>query len=176
MKELVADDPEELSYRSSLGGIYNNLGTTLEQLHRPEDASAMYEQAIEQQRFCCDRAPQVAEFRDFLLRHYANDLRVVKSTGHWKHYLEIAAAQGDWLKTDPEQLYSLAVEVAKASNDGEATPENAACLTLAVETLGKAVAAGLPHPERIENDPALSSLRQLAIFASVRKQIAEVQK
>ena len=144
MKELVDDDPRELSYRSSLGGIYNNLGMTLEELHRPDEAVAMYEQAIEHQRYCCDRAPQVAEFREFLDRHFANDRRVLASTGQWKHYREIATAQGDRLKGDPEGLYRLTVEVATVAKRCEANRESRACIALAVATLGKAIEAGLP--------------------------------
>ncbi|MGO9114015.1 MAG: protein kinase domain-containing protein [Thermoguttaceae bacterium] len=176
MKELVDDDPQELTYRSILGGIYNNLGTTLEELHRPDEAVAMYEQAIEQQRYCCDRAPQVAEFREFLDRHYANDRRVLESTGHWKRYAEITKAQCDWLKADPEQLYRLAVEVAATAKRREANQESGACTALAAAALGKAIDAGLPHPERIENDPDLSFLRQHAIFENVRKQIVKLQE
>jgi hypothetical protein len=44
-----------------------------------------------------------------------------------------------------------------------------------VAALGKAIDAGLPHAERIENDPALSFLRRQAEFAQVRKQIARSQ-
>jgi eukaryotic-like serine/threonine-protein kinase len=184
MKELVDDDREELSYRSSLGGIYNNLGMTLEELHRPAEAVAMYEQAIEHQRYCCDRAPQVVEFREFLERHYANHRRILESTGHWKHYAEVTAAQCDWLKGDPEPLYRIAIEVATAAKNCEANPEKAlpeaerggrAYVALAVATLNRAIDAGLTHPERIENDPALSFLRQRAEFGYVRKQIAKLQ-
>ena len=173
MKELVDDDPEELTYRSILGGIYNNLGTTLEELHRPAEAVAMYERAIQQQRYCCDRAGQVAEFREFLDRHYANDRRVLEATGQWKHYMEITKAQGDWLKADPEGLYRLAVEVAVAAKRCKVDEDSRACIALAVAMLGKSIDAGLPHPERIETDPDLSFLRQHAIFADVRKQIAK---
>ncbi len=176
MKELVDDDPQELSYRGSLGGIYNNLGTNLEELHRPAEAVAMYEQAIQQQRYCCDRAPQVAEFREFLERHYANDRRVLESTGNWQHYAEIAKAQSDWLKGDAQRLYGLAVEVAMAAQRGEANRESGVCIALAVATLGRVIDAGLAHPERIESDPDLSFLRRHAEYADVRKQIAKAQK
>ncbi len=174
LKELVDDDPEELSYRSSLGGIYNNLGTTLEELHHPDEAAAMYEQAIREQRYCCDRAPQVAEFREFLERHYANERRVLESAGRWKQYVHIATDEGEWLKSDPEGLYRLAVELVAVAKRGGANQESEACIALAAATLGTAIDAGLPHPERIEDDPALSFLCGHAIFENVRKRIEKV--
>jgi serine/threonine protein kinase/tetratricopeptide (TPR) repeat protein len=93
MQELVDDDRAELSYRSSLGCIENNLGEVLDSLHRPEEAAEMYDRAIESQQFCCQRAPQVAEFREFLGRHYDNDRRVLAALGRWDDYLEVTRAE-----------------------------------------------------------------------------------
>jgi tetratricopeptide (TPR) repeat protein len=89
MQELVDDDRDELSYRSSLGCIENNLGEVFDSLDSPEEAADMYERAIQSQEICCRRAPQVAEFREFLGRHYDNYRRVALSLGRWDDYLEV---------------------------------------------------------------------------------------
>jgi serine/threonine protein kinase len=175
VKELVDDDPQDLNYRSSLGGIYNNLGKTMEERHRPDEALAMYEQAIEQQRYCCQRAPHVAEFREFLERHYINLRRVLESTGRWDRYAEVTKAQCDRPRGDPEEPYRVAVEVAATADRHESDRIDGPCAALAVTALGKAIDAGLSHPERIEKESAFRSLRRHAEFANVRKQMVKLQ-
>jgi serine/threonine protein kinase/Flp pilus assembly protein TadD len=93
MKDLVDDYPTELSYQSTLGGILNNLGRVLEQLGRLDDATKTYSQAIEHQRFAYERAQQVAQFRDFLDKHYANYRRALQATGQWDKDAKAAADQ-----------------------------------------------------------------------------------
>jgi hypothetical protein len=184
MKELVDDDREELSYRSSLGGIQNNLGMVFEELHRADEAVAMYERAIESQRFCCERAPHVAEFREFLQRHYANERRVLAEQGNWRRYVGLARAECDLIRGQPEELFRLATDLASVAGQCEAkekrSPPDAGtlqeCRSLAADALAKAVDGGLTHPERIQNDAALKSVRDCREFERVKRQIASAKK
>ncbi len=93
MKEIVDDYPNELSYQSTLGGILNNLGRVLEQLGRLDEATKTYGQAIEHQRFAYEHAQQVAQFREFLDKHYANYRRTLQATGQWEKDAQVAADQ-----------------------------------------------------------------------------------
>lgn len=78
-ENLVRDCPSDLNYRSDLGGILNNLAMTAEQLGRPDEAIALYAEAISHQRLALERGPAVARFRQFLSQQYANYSRVLRA-------------------------------------------------------------------------------------------------
>jgi len=61
---------------SRLGGIHNNLGMVLEREERLQEAVTSYAKAIACQTTAADRAPQVAQFREFLSTHQDNHARV----------------------------------------------------------------------------------------------------
>ena len=115
MQELVNDYPDELNYRSTLGGVLNNLGMVLEQLDRLEEAASMYEQAIDCQKFALEHARQVTQFRDFLGKHYVNYCRVLRAMGHWDIETKTALEQLELWQSEPEQLYKIAVDMADAA-------------------------------------------------------------
>ena len=114
MKELVDDYPNELNYRSTLGGMLNNLGMVLEQLDRLDDAATMYEQAIDPKVSSIEHARQVIQFREFLGKHYINYRRVLRVMGHWDKDVKAALEQLELWQDDPEQLYKIAVDMAAA--------------------------------------------------------------
>lgn len=109
-EELVRDNPAELNYRSDLGGILNNLAMTLEQLAQPDEAIAVYAQAIEHQRFALDHAPSVARFRQFLGQQYANYSRVLRGQHRTAEAEEADAAQKELSVKDTSLAKDLRLE------------------------------------------------------------------
>jgi len=65
----------------------------LEQLGQPDEAIAVYAQAIEHQRFALDHAPSVARFRQFLGQQYVNYSRVLRGQNRTAEAQEADAAQ-----------------------------------------------------------------------------------
>ena len=87
---LVRQNPHDLDLHSSLGGIYNNLGIVLEELHRTADAAKSYKQAVEHQQIASSNAPQVSRYRVFLSKHYYNYGRVLRRLGRPDNAARIA--------------------------------------------------------------------------------------
>jgi len=56
---LVEQHPRDMSLQSSLGGIYNNQGTVLEEQDRTAAAAEAYRRAVEHQAAALQRAPAV---------------------------------------------------------------------------------------------------------------------
>ena len=182
MKALVDDYPNELNYQSSLGGILNNLGMVFEQLDRLDDAATMYEQAIDHQRFASEHAVKVVQYREFLDKHYTNYRRVLRALGNFDKDLKAALDQMLLWRDDPEQLYRKAVALATEADaidfDKTSSLANDASiqrqyLDLVVDSLGKAVDAGLVHPQRIQDDPDLSHIRNYSGFERLQKQLTK---
>ena len=90
---LVRDDSGELSYRSSLGGVYNNLGRVYSQRDRQDEALGAYRQAVEHQRFAVEQAPKVSRFRQFLVVHYDNYAEALRRLNRHDEADQIAAAR-----------------------------------------------------------------------------------
>jgi tetratricopeptide (TPR) repeat protein len=78
---LVEDYPNDATYRSLNGAVLNNRGMALEASQEYPAALAAYEKAIESQRAAHEKAPSVAEFREFLSKHYFNYGRALRAAG-----------------------------------------------------------------------------------------------
>ncbi len=185
MRELVDDYADHLNYRSSLGGILNNLGMVLEQLGRGDDAATTFKQAIEQQRFAREHAPEVARFRLFLAKHYANYRRVLRASHRWTEDLKAVAAHRETYHDDPEGLYRIAVGLATAAKEmaedeaqlsSDETAAQHEYIELAIATLSQAMDAGLERTERIREDPALTAIRKHPEFAKLLQRLPVVEK
>ncbi len=185
MKEITDDYPDELSYQSSLGGILNNLGMVLEQLNQLDDAAKIYEQAIEHQKFSCDHARQVTQYREFLGKQYDNYRRVLKATGHWEKDLDTARLQADLWKNDPEKMYELAIDLATTAEAIEAGKIQSLggnetvdqhYADLAVSTIEKAIEGGLQHTDSIGKEPKLNAIRKNAKFNTLLQHLANPKK
>jgi tetratricopeptide (TPR) repeat protein len=84
--------------RSSLGGMYNNLGIVLEQTQRFADAAEAFEKAIEQQREAHLRASEISQFSKFLNTHYNNYDRVLRRLGRTEDADRAALARRELLQ------------------------------------------------------------------------------
>ena len=100
LNALVAICPKEINCENSLGGTLNNLGMTLEQMGRLDEALLVYREGIEHQQFVVDAAPTLARFREILSIQYANYVRALEAAGRTSAAVEAilaaqaAAAQG----------------------------------------------------------------------------------
>jgi tetratricopeptide (TPR) repeat protein len=144
---LVKQDPADVQCQSALGGMYNNLGTVLEETKRPEDAVQAYEQAVAHQRVALASAPEVAHYRQLLSMHYFNYGRTLRQIGRPGDAAHIDLARRQLWPNDPQNLVSVAEDLASDARDlaknGFASDINAdACGAYAVETLKQATAAG----------------------------------
>jgi serine/threonine protein kinase/Tfp pilus assembly protein PilF len=180
-QNLVHDYAGQLIYRSTLGGVLNNLGDVFEQLGQTEDALDAYRRAIEHQRFAFENAPQVAQFRTFLEKHYDHYHRLLRAGGHWKEDLETAAEQRELFRDASEDLYGLAADLvmvgaAAADDNGEGKPHPNAEIRkdytrVALDTLRQAVDAGLERAGRIRRDPRLSGVRKHPDYERLLKRL-----
>jgi len=169
---LVARHPDDVVLRSSLGGVHNNLGIVLEELQRLVDAAAAYDRAIQHQRAALLRAPRVTHYRECLSKHYFNHGRVLRQLGHPDEAARAALARRELWPGDSRRLFSVAEELALASQSLSTTTErldltSEECVSLAVETLRQAVAAGGQLARELPHHAALTALQGDARFAEL---------
>ena len=143
---LVKENSHDVELRSTLGGMYNNLGFVLEGVKRPTDALAAYGQAVEHQRQAMSQSPDTTRFRVFLSRHYINYARMLLQAGRVDEALEASLARRNLWPSDPNQLFSVAEELAVAADNhmikSRHGPIAADYSDRAVETLKQAISAG----------------------------------
>ncbi len=175
-EQLVGDYPEELNHRSCLGGAENNLAMAQQRLGHLEKAEAAFRAAIEHQRFACERAPNVARFRQFLSNHYRNLAGLLREQGRTREALETCLARKELWADDGEHLFNVAVELAatrglqedSASADA---PSESEWVGIVVGALEDAVAAGFHDAERIASEPDLEPIRQRPEFLALLERI-----
>ena len=119
---LVKRNPGEIDLASSLGGIYNNLGIVLEEQDRTKEAAQCYLKAIEYQQTAFSRAGGVDRYRNYLSKHYYNYGRTLRQLGRGDDAARIALARKDLWPSDPQRLFSIAEELALASEILKAKP------------------------------------------------------
>ncbi len=143
---LVKEDSHDVELRSTLGGMYNNLGFVLEGVKRPADALAAYGQAVEHQRQAMLQSPETTRYRVFLSKHYINYARILRQAGRVGEALEASLARRNLWPSDPDQLFSVAEELAVAADSrvvkSKHGPIAADYSDRSVETLKQAIVAG----------------------------------
>lgn len=148
---LVKQDPREADLKSSLGGMLNNLALFLAGIGRRDEATKLFEKAVDSQRQAISQAPDSTKYRGFLDKHYYNYARLLRETGRADEALKVALARRNLWANHPEELFSVAEELALAANEREVRDSPGASAEYgerAVETLKQAVAAGWkPKPE-----------------------------
>jgi len=165
---LVEQNPRDVDLFSSLGGIYNNLGIVQEQLGRIDDAAESYEKAAEHQQVAHLHAPKVSRFRLFLSKHYYNHGRVLRRLGRPGEAARVALARKELWPDDPRRLFTVAEELALASEllessrHAEMTSEE--CAAHAIETLEQVVALGLELPAGFRRAESFAALKGHAGF------------
>ena len=175
-EQLVSDYPEQLNHRSCLGGAQNNRAMALRQLGKLEDAEMAFRAAIEHQKYAFDRAPSVADFRQFLSNHYANFGEFLLEQKRENEAVEVALARRQLWPDNPERLFSVAVELARAASagggdDGSAKEHRLEWRDAALGTLHQAVRAGFSDTDRIRSEADLECLREHPDFTAILDRI-----
>ncbi len=172
---LVSDYPDELTFRSLYGAVLNNQGMALEKVGGIEDALAAFELAIVNQKIAYERAPQVAEYREFLSKHYFNYGRALRTAGKPAKAAAIALERRKLWPEHGEHLGQIAVELAQAATQlREQAAVDAASEKLkkiesqVIDTLQAAAAAGC-ELTKLRSDPALQFLHNDSLWANLAK-------
>jgi tetratricopeptide (TPR) repeat protein len=172
---LVSDYSDELTFRSLYGAVLNNRAMALEKAGEMEDALAAFELAIVNQRIACERAPQVAEYREFLSKHYFNYGRALRSAGQPAKAAAVALDRRKLWPEHGEHLGQIAVELAQAATQlGEQAGADGASQHVKkiesqiVDTLQAAAAAGCDMTI-LRSDPAFQFLQNDTLWANLGK-------
>ncbi len=170
-QELVAEDAGDAETQSSLGGIYNNLGILLEGAGRLPAAAEQFQQAVAHQRTAFERAPSVVRYREFLSKHYFNQGRVLRQLKRGGEAASAAMERKKLWTGDPDRLYSVAEELALASESLAALPQRRAvasqCAQLAISTLQEAAAAGHVLDSNVAHDKSFTALQNNPAFTAL---------
>jgi tetratricopeptide (TPR) repeat protein len=173
---LAKDYPNELTIRSLCGAIQNNREMVLEASGQLEAALKAYVQAVEHQRFAAQRAPQVAEYRESLSKHYYNYGRALRAAGQPERAGEIALERRKLWPGQGEHLGQVAAELAQATlalrENGATDAEWKKADELESEmgaTLRAAAAAGC-DVEKLRRSEPFALLQNDAIWGTLKKQ------
>jgi serine/threonine protein kinase/tetratricopeptide (TPR) repeat protein len=125
VSQLVEDYPNELTFRSLAGAVLNNRAMALEASHQNDAALPAYEKAIAHQRVAQERAPQVAEYREFLSKHYFNYGRALRAASRPMDAAEVARQRRQLWPQHGDHLGQVAVELAQAAVQVRSDPSAA---------------------------------------------------
>ena len=179
-EQLVSDYPEELNHRSCLGGAQNNRAKAYRRLGNYEQAEASYRVAIQNQKFAFDRAPSVAEFREYLSNHYANLGELLREVGRENEAIEMALARKQLWPKNPERLFGVALDLALAvtedREDGSLAPDRLEWIDTTLATLHEAVQAGFSDAERIRKESGFQLLHEHPRFIAILDRIETEQE
>jgi WD40 repeat protein/serine/threonine protein kinase/tetratricopeptide (TPR) repeat protein len=179
-EQLAQSNPAVTDYQSDLAHTYSTLG--LLQAQRGDHAAAVvsYQRAIERQKLVMLVAPQMADAPRLLSRQFAQLGAAQRKLGQWGdalHSYQEARTILEKLATPAAgDLYELACARAACGllmgqgKPGISPPEEARRKKdneLALEALGRAVAAGYRDLDRVEKDSELDDLRSLPAFQTL---------
>jgi tetratricopeptide (TPR) repeat protein len=175
---LVDDYPDEITFRSLYGAVLNNRAMALEVAGHRDEAIEIYRKAIAEQRAAFDRAPQVAEYRDFLSKHYYNYGRALRAAGDPAQAADAALARRSLWKGDGEHLGQIAVELAEAAvqardaaddDSAKASAELADRLENEVAATVRDAAAAGGNLAALRGEPAFQLLQNSTVLAIINQ-------
>src|SRR5262249_26223929 len=164
-EKLVQTDPSKADHHSDLGHTLNNLGVVLGQLGHLDEALAVLERAVAEERTAFDRPPQGPGYRRGLNSAYGSLMEVQRALGRPGDSFALALERRKLWPGNAAELVRVAGDMALTASVGKdkASPEEQAerqrYADEAVATLRQALEAGYPNPQRLESDPHLASLR-----------------
>jgi serine/threonine-protein kinase len=176
LEELIRDHPNDLGLQSRLGKVLDNRGIALAELGRHREAEAAFLEAIARQRIVSDKSPQVRQYREYLSTHYANLARVRRDAGRPAEAADAALERGRLWPGDPDELYSVACDLAsclplvdrgRAALADRWPAERRKYVGLALEALRQAIRAGYKDIARMRSRPDLDPLRSNEEFQSL---------
>jgi tetratricopeptide (TPR) repeat protein len=173
-EKLACDYPDDVEFKSNLGGTINNIGLTLMMLDRNRDALNAFQRAAMLQQSAYERFPENERYQRFLCNHYMNIARIQREMGHQSESSDAARMvhRLGLRANDPAQIYSacrsLALSAVLGLSKTKPTAEELAasrlCADRAIDALRDAIGAGFRDLEFIRNDPNLHALRKRVDF------------
>ncbi len=148
---LLEDYPDQLAYASGWAALLNNQGLALAKLERYDDAIGAYEQAVKVQNHVWLQLSDSEAVRDALSRIYYNYGQALKNSGRINEATQQALARRDLWSTNPQRLFSLAVELAELAQV-EPTGENELLTEELINTLTAALRGGYQPEVALRQD------------------------
>jgi tetratricopeptide (TPR) repeat protein len=163
VRQLVNDYSKELTFLSLAGAVLNNRAMALEESGQAEAALPVYEEAIKHQRLAHERAAQIAEYREFLSKHYFNYGRALRAAGMAGEAADAALERRKLWADHGEHLAQVAVELAQATQllrtaEGSEQAARAAEVEDWTRDTIRAAVAGGADLAALRQHPALSFL------------------
>jgi serine/threonine-protein kinase len=171
-ERLVKDHSEVIEYHADLGKTLINLGYTYAYLNRTGDSLTTLRRAVEQYDLALTACPHVATYRRGKNNAYGALAEVERVKGQPAAAAVALCLRRDLWPGQAQELFLVArdqsailvsldlrTDLTQAARD-----ERPKYVKQALETLGLAVAAGFKDSARLQNDPMLAPLRELAEF------------
>jgi serine/threonine-protein kinase len=174
-RKLVRDHPENVGYHTDLGLTLGNLGTLLADQGRHTEALVVLREALVHHRIAWERSPEVRYRRGFLSGAYGSILLVAADTGNFDEALKAAQERHKLWSGNADQLYLLAVDLARAAKIRTVvgTAAEGKLSDLAMVVLRDAVAAGFRDVSRARAEPAFAPFRGRAEFKQALAAVGE---
>jgi serine/threonine-protein kinase len=168
MQKMLADDPKDVDARVWLSNAWHNSGNVLVRLGRPAEAMSAYRQAIAEKRRALAEGPRPKGRIRSLGNHYLDLADAQRALGRPAEAAATLWEQRALWEDDPDGLYKLACGLAqcipsvtedRAASTGGQRAGRDLYGDRAMDSLRRAVAAGLRDPARLRKDAALAPLR-----------------
>jgi serine/threonine-protein kinase len=173
-EKVIRVSPDHPGYRHDLALTYKNVGVTLFNLGRSQEAMEATQRAADEHGQLVKTAPQIASYR----RACSGDLGFLAElqwrNGHRDLALNSIRARAALWPNNGGELYTAARELAQfalAVRPGKQSEEPGSYLVqaqeLVIKLLKKAVAAGFRDRQRLQQEKAFASLRPRPDFQAI---------
>lgn len=172
-KQLIHQNPSNVHHHSTLGSMYGNLGTVLEDRSQISEAAQAYSLAIDHQQAAFDAAPRNAEIRDYLSRHLFRYASALRQLGRAEEAVELTLRRKQLWSAEPDKLFNVSRELALTAKQIASRSEamSQTVNDLAIATLNDAFAAGWePQPGWQDAFVELGRSQNLAALAARHQQ------
>jgi serine/threonine protein kinase len=179
LEEVVRAQPNDQSTQTELVQALETLGSGLRRRGRRDEAAAVFQRAVDQQRLVSAKDSKDGAAHKLLGQLSRTLIQVQRERGRPADAVAAALAWREHSRGDADQLYQIASELAQClpapgKGQSQLTPGQTAEFqkyadhTLA--TLRQAVAAGFRNAYRLRTDSALSPLRSRAEFQTLLRE------
>ncbi|MCI0458753.1 MAG: serine/threonine-protein kinase [Gemmataceae bacterium] len=173
-QKLTAQYPDRADYHAALAQSWHDLGISLTQLKRPDEALNAHEQAVESQCLALEKAPRDIGYRQLLSEEYFALARLQRELGHRTDASRTLLKCRELWPENPNQLYEVARELALCVPlAGKDQAEQHKYADQAMEVLQQTVRGGFKDVERMKKDPNLNPLRSRADFKDLLAQLGK---
>jgi tetratricopeptide (TPR) repeat protein len=172
-QKLVAENGDNLKYRSMLGTTLDKQAVCLWLLKRPQEAIETSKHAVKVLKSAFDAATQVVQYRLNLSDGYFNRAKFLRDSGQPTEAAAITAERKNLWPKNGRELYRTAAEFALTAQLMRGDPlqfpltepdDRKKYVAQAVQSLNDAIANGWDDLEAIRNDSQFAAIRQDPAF------------